>query len=194
MQATNFDNSKTEKKIVFLFTIWGLVTFIIGYTKLYANLPRQVFGISVFLLLATLIVFYFKNQSFRHLADSIPLKYIALFHSWRIFAGLAFLAFQNRLPATFVNEAAWGDIISGFVDIIVFILAQNKIGYYVFNIIGLVDLILALGLGMTFALTGNPKMADIVALPLILIPLFGVPITAFTHIVSLTRLIKNERQ
>jgi uncharacterized membrane protein len=194
MQTRNFNNGKTEKQAVLLFTIWGLVTFLVGYTKVYANLPRQLFGLTVFVLLATLIVLYFRNQPFKHFADGIPLKYIALFHAWRIFAGLVFLAFQNELPPTFVHEAAWGDIISGFLGIVVFIFAQNKIGYLIFNVIGLLDLILAMGLGMSFALTGDPKMAGIVALPLILIPLYGVPITAFTHIFSLARLFKSTKQ
>ena len=67
---------------------------------------------------------------------------------------------------------------------------NNSIVYFIFNIIGLLDFIIAVGTGLTLTILGETKMASIAELPLIMIPLFGVPLSGFTHFISLNRLLK----
>jgi hypothetical protein len=190
MQAALLPQNNTEQKVTLIVTLWGLATFFLGYFAVFSKIPRPLFGVAVFIIIAFLLLLYFRNKNFRLFSDGIPLRSIALFHSWRIFAGWLFLSFSSQLPAAFINDAAYGDIISGFLGLSVIIFGQTRLNYYIFNIIGLLDLILALGTGLYLIRMGNAQMANITLLPLIMIPLFGVPILVYTHIISLLRLGK----
>ena len=194
MQTTIVQKDGTEQKVVLALTSWGLLSFFLGHFEAFNKTPRPVFGLFVMLILTTLVVLYFKNKSFQRLSNAIPLKSIALFHSWRIFAGWIFLSFDDRLPETFISNAAYGDIIAGFLGLGVLILGQTKLNYYIFNVLGLIDFFLAVGTGLYLTITHDPKMESITHLPLIMIPLFGVPISGYTHFISLYRLGKIKTQ
>jgi hypothetical protein len=141
-------------------------------------------------ILTGLILLYQFNEKFRQFCNNIPLKAIALFHVWRIFAGWIFLSYSGVLSETFINNAAYGDIISGFIGLIVFVFGHTKLNYYIFNIVGLLDFIVAVGTGISLTIIGDDGMAPIIQLPLIMIPLFGVPLSGFTHFISLNKLMK----
>lgn len=113
--------------------------FFLGYIHAFDVLLRPLFGAIIGLILTTLILTYSLNKKFRIFMDSLSLKSLTLFHAWRIFAGWVFLSFSDRLPQTFINHAAYGDIISGFLALSVFLLMQKKWSYYLFNLVGLVD-------------------------------------------------------
>ena len=194
MQSAIIQKNSTEQKVILTLTIWGLLSFFLGYFETFSKIPRPIFGVCVVLILTTLIVLYFKNKSFQSFSNHISLKSIALFHSWRIFAGWIFLSFSNQLPETFVNNAAYGDIIAGFLGLGVLIFGQTKLNYYIFNVLGLIDFFLAVGTGLYLTFTHDPKMESIIQLPLIIIPLFGVPISGYTHFISLYRLSKIKTQ
>jgi hypothetical protein len=49
---------------------------------------------------------------------------------------------------------------------------------------GFADFVVAVGTGLAFTLLLDPRMAPITALPLALIPLFGVGISGATHIIA----------
>lgn len=162
--------------------------FFLGYIHAFDVLLRPLFGAIIGLILTTLILTYSLNKKFRIFMDSLSLKSLTLFHAWRIFAGWVFLSFSDRLPQTFINHAAYGDIISGFLALSVFLLMQKKWSYYLFNLVGLVDFFMAAGTGLYLTFLGEPLMQHITWLPLIMIPLWGVPISGFIHVVSLARL------
>jgi hypothetical protein len=148
MQTQTIQRRNTEAVVAAIIAIWGVGGYFLGYTQLFDNTPNQTFGLVVASILASLIIFYFINKRFRAFSESIPLKTIALFHVWRIFAGWAFISYSSSLPAAFVDNAAYGDIVAGFLGLSVFVFRQSKLSYYVFNIIGAIDFILAVGTGL----------------------------------------------
>jgi hypothetical protein len=190
MQTQINQRRNTEAVVAAIIAIWGVGAYFLGYTHFFESTPNQTFGLVVAGILIFLILFYFINRRFRAFAESIPLKTIAMFHIWRIFAGWAFISYSDSLPATFVDNAAYGDIVSGFLGLSVFIFRHSKLSYYVFNIIGAIDFTLAVGTGLYFALSDNPEINTITQLPLIIIPFFGVPISGFTHFLSFRKLMK----
>ncbi|ANI88149.1 hypothetical protein A9P82_01775 [Arachidicoccus ginsenosidimutans] len=179
-----------EKRVAIGVAIWGIASFFLGYYRFFTHIPRLFFGVTVIIILTSLIIIYQYNQTFKNFSNSIPLKAIALFHTWRIFAGWIFLSYSGMLSQTFINCAAYGDIISGFLALAIFIFGHTKLNYYIFDVIGLLDFIIAVGAGITLTITGDNQMLPIVQLPLIMIPLFGVPLSGFTHFISLNRLSK----
>jgi len=190
MQATIIQQNNIEKRVTIVVVFWGIASFFLGYFGFFNLIPRLFFGVTVVVILTSLILLYQFNENFRQFSNAIPLKAIALFHVWRIFAGWIFLSYSGVLSGTFINNAAYGDIISGFLSLTVFIFGHTKLNYYLFNIVGLLDFIVAVGTGISLTITGDAGMAPVIQLPLILIPLFGVPLSGFTHFISLSRLLK----
>jgi len=192
MQTVIQKNRTTESVITIAVILWGLLSFYAGQSNFFAHLPRPVFGFTVMGIMVLLIALYVWVIPFKEYADSVPLKAIALFHSWRIFAGWMFLANTGALSQTFINNAAYGDIIAGFLGLSVFIFGHTKRNYLVFNLLGMLDFIIAVGTGLTLTISGDTQMEKIIQLPLIMIPLFGVPLSGITHIISLNRLFRSK--
>lgn len=190
METTIDQNNNMESRVVTAVVIWGLASFFLGYYHTFANLPMPFFGLTVIAIQVTLILLYFYVKWFREFADHIPLKSIALFHSWRIFAGWIFIVNTGALSQTFINNAAYGDIIAGFLGLSVWIFGQTKRNYLIFNVLGMIDFVLAVGTGLTLTILGDGQMAKIIQLPMIMIPLFGVPLSGISHIISLNRLFR----
>jgi hypothetical protein len=190
MQTVIRQQNNMQKRVTLVVVFWGIASFLLGYIGFFNLIPRPIFGGVVVLILLSLILSYQFNSRFKDFCNSIPLKAIALFHTWRIFAGWIFLSFSGVLSETFINNAAYGDIISGFFGLSVFVFGHTKLNYYIFNIVGLLDFIVAVGTGISLTIIGDAGMAPIIQLPLIMIPLFGVPLSGFTHFISLSRLVK----
>src|SRR4029078_7525420 len=130
MQTKLIKQRNTESVVATLITLWGIATYFLGYSKVFTRTPQQTFGLVVASLLALLIILYFINKKFRGFSDSIPITTIAMLHVWRIFAGWAFISYSSVLPQTFITNAAYGDIVSGFLALGVFISWQTKLSYY----------------------------------------------------------------
>jgi len=121
-------------------------------------------------------------------------------HTFRV-AGLAFLITMvlGHLPALFALPAGLGDIAVGIAaPFVARRLAQGggHRGALWFNALGIVDLVVALGLG---GLTGyqiihvTPAADAISELPLVLIPTATVPLLIALHIASIFQLVRASR-
>ncbi|BBX82741.1 hypothetical protein MAUB_06140 [Mycolicibacterium aubagnense] len=118
--------------------------------------------------------------------------------------GAAFLVVMalGELPAGFAVPAGLGDIAIGLGAIYVARdLRQGRVNRRLvwFNILGLLDLVVATALGVTAApglahvLQLSPSTQQIALLPLVLIPTTLVPLAATLHIVSLRKLAADAR-
>jgi hypothetical protein len=112
--------------------------------------------------------------------------------------GVVFLVVMvlGRLPAVFSVPAGLGDIAIGLTaPVIARRLARGeRTGATWFNVLGLLDLVIAVsigflaGLGPSQILDVTPSTADLAVLPLVLIPTTAVPLALALHITSLMRL------
>jgi hypothetical protein len=105
----------------------------------------------------------------------------------------------GRMPAIFALPAGVGDLLVGFAAPFVAArvgdgTARSRRIAVGWNIAGIADLVLAVGLGAATSPTGiwpvllghpNPLISR---LPLVLIPLFAVPLSILLHLVALRRL------
>jgi hypothetical protein len=121
-------------------------------------------------------------------------------HSVRVL-GLSFVLLYaaKRLPAPFAPVAGWGDVAVGLLAIA--LLARmtrrqaipNRL-HWLWNALGLADLVVAVALGATSApgplqiFHGPPSSAIMTTLPWILIPSFLVPALIFLHLCTFYRL------
>lgn len=122
---------------------------------------------------------------------------LALPHVFRV-AGVAFLVVMamGKLPAAFALPAGLGDIAVGIAapTIARRLAGGDRTGAVWFNILGIVDLAVAVsvgfmaGLGPARLLDVSPSTADLALLPLALIPTTAVPLALALHVTSLIRL------
>lgn len=174
----------TEKKVVLGLLIWGLAVFFLAATGFFASIPRQAIAILAVIGIAVPTAIYFRSRPVRDFVGSIGIKALTVFHVWRIGAGLLFVFYGSLglLPGTFVANAGYGDIAVGVLVFAVLLLPEGRAKYWAFHIAGMADFVVAVGTGLTLVLSGNPLMANLVSLPVVLIPLFGVGISGATHI------------
>ena len=108
---------------------------------------------------------------------------------------------QGQLPAHFALPAGWGDIAVGLSAPLVALAVRRGVGAgrtlgVAWNVFGLLDLVVAVGMGsgllapllrpdLGSGVTGAPAMG---VFPMILVPMFAVPISVLLHLIALGKL------
>lgn len=157
-------------------------------------------GVAVMLPIVVLSVRALRSPSLRRGLQSIPLSMLVGVNVIRSFGVMFLLLYAaGRLPAPFAPVAGWGDILVGLTAIPVAWLAYKKGAathstVMIWNTLGLVDLIAAVGLGVTSSpgplrlIFAEPGAGIMTTLPWLLIPGFLVPLLASTHLAVFYRL------
>jgi hypothetical protein len=157
-------------------------------------------AIAIILPVAALCAAFFALQRVREAMTAIPLPVLIAVNILRVL-GVSFilLYFAHRLAAPFAPVAGWGDVLVGITAGPIAWVAARKATrarelVLVWNIIGFLDLTLAVGLGATSSpgpirlFMDPPGSAIMTTLPWIIIPCFLVPSLLSTHIAIFSRL------
>lgn len=162
-------------------------------------------GVSVLIPFAFLTFVSTRAGAMRDAATAIPMPVLIGLHATRLL-GVFFLLLYSygRLPAPDAPVAGWGDVLIGLTAIPVAYLAAVKAPAWrtivlVWNSLGLLDLVVAIVLGVTsspgfpisFA-TSNADSNVMTTLPWILIPCFNVPLLAYLHVLLFQQLRTRE--
>ena len=182
---------------------WLVLAFALGSGGVFQATPSRVFpmvalGIALPILAGTFLLS--RSSALNTVIAVIPLPWLAGVQLYRVL-GLNFLVLYalGRLPGEFAIPAGAGDVVVG--------LAAPVVGYLFYkgyrwsclvvlswNIVGILDLVVAVATGFlsspgpfqALALE-NPNML-ITAFPLVLVPVFAVPLSILLHLVTLKRL------
>jgi len=163
-----------------------------------SRIPTIQYGLLIPIALG--ILFYLRWPSFRHVVRTIPQPWLVGVQLFRV-AGLIFLILlaDGKLPAQFAMPAGIGDVLVGLAAPFVALATARGWRYSnalmrTWNLLGLADLVVAVGTGF---LTSRSPL-QLLALdhpneligryPLVMIPVFLVPIAILLHLVSLQRL------
>jgi hypothetical protein len=185
-----------------LLAVWFAFVVFLGATRVLNVGPPPALAAAVILPVVALCVAFFYSPSIKAAAMAMPLPALEAVHAARIL-GISFVLLYaaGRLPAPFAPIAGWGDILVGVAALPV-AWAMSRFGArmrrlaLVWNALGLLDLVTAIGLGATSApgpiqiFTGPPDSAIMTTLPWLLIPAFLVPSYMFFHIVIFYRLTR----
>jgi hypothetical protein len=173
-----------------------------------ANLARDAFYvpplIPLFAGLSMAATFFLlrRSASLRRVMAAVPIAALHALQVWRIL-GIVFvvLFMGGRLPGHFALPAGWGDVAIGLTaPVVALILARgvrNAATIAVFwNVLGLLDLVVAVGMGTGLLAplllnepgTRVPPAPAMGVFPLILVPIFAVPMSAMIHVIALGRL------
>jgi hypothetical protein len=159
---------------------------------------RPWIGVAVIAVLAAVLLAARIPVVKRILADPGMPARLALAQTFRVL-GVGFLVVLalGKLPAVFALPAGLGDIAIGVAAPFVarqLARGRNRRGAVWFNIMGIVDLAVAVSIGFLAALGPyrplhvTPSTEAVTLLPLVLIPVTAVPLAIALHVVSLRAL------
>jgi hypothetical protein len=173
----------------------GLAFFSLGRTVLSAPYVAGFFTVGMLLGLVPL----FFSSIFRQAVAAIPLTRLVGLQAIRVI-GVFFITLLDMklLPAQFALPAGYGDVIVGLLAVWMVYLLNTKKPYartliILWNILGLLDLLIALTTGAAFI----PAFANQVVASggsvlylnyVLLIPTYGVPLAVLFHIYTLFKL------
>lgn len=150
-------------------------------------------------LLGLLFVAFGYLKAFRSWLYAIPLHWLVAVHISR-FVGAYFLILYNRneLPFAFAVPGGCGDIVVAALAAVLVILGRLSRAvppaiYWIWNILGLIDILFVVTTATRLALRDPDSMAALLRLPLSLLPTFFVPLIVFTHIITVIRLVRLQR-
>lgn len=172
---------------------------LVGLTRVYEQLPPQAVGMTVACGTSTILLLHRFIPTFRESLDAISLEQMICMHSIRAPIGAAFLVMSQEglFPPLFSNRAGYGDLFTALMGLAIVGLATNLKNarsrsalYLSWNIIGLIDLLVALGTGIYLATTQSDSMIWISRLPLLVVPTFILPVLFSTHFLMLGRILR----
>lgn len=186
--------------IAIALTVWFLGVVSLGAAGAFVGRPGTP-PLSIAIAVAAPLTVFFAclrfSQSFRRFVHTLDLRLIAGMQAWR-WAGLGFLSLYAHgiLPAVFAFPAGLGDMAIGVAApwMVLSLVRQPAFAasntFVRWNILGISDLVIALGIATAsaFFTTGSPgeiSTAPMATLPLLLIPAFLVPIFLMLHTAAL---------
>lgn len=208
--APSISASNEKKKQIVLLTAvflfgWLFISIVIGLLGLFhvaenfvSPLVPLVFILAVFLGISLL-----KSRAFNEIIQLFPRHLLILIQFPRI-AGYVFLLLmaEGLLPALFAIPSGYGDIFVGLTALPVAFFVWKKFSFsktiaIAWNIIGLVDLIIAILLGVLLVfpqpfqiIPVNPTTEIMAVFPMVLVPVFAVPLGIILHVYSLKQFLK----
>jgi hypothetical protein len=201
------DDRKTGiRSIAALLIVWFFAELGPAWLGLYrgttSGIPMIQYGMLIPLVVA--IVLFWRWRLLRRIIEAVPQTWIVGIQFYRVL-GVIFLVLYaaGRLPGAFAQPAGIGDIVIGLLAPIVGIAyarrPQVMAGWLrAWNLFGIGDLIVA----VTTAFLTSPSPMQMLAFakpnelisafPLVMIPVFLVPLAVLLHLASLKKLSRAE--
>jgi len=185
-----------NRTVMLVLVLWAGAVLALGWLGVTTLLPTRLLPLPIALGTVLPLLVYARSAAFRAYISAVDLRTLTLFNVWRVPAALAFFYYgaQGELPTLFVRNAAWGDLIAGVLaPVVVFgfarLAAIRRASFVGFHLFSLADFVVAVGTGFAFSLLNDPLMGTLKALPIAIIPLFGVPVTGALSLMTLHRLL-----
>jgi hypothetical protein len=182
--------------------LWFLLAVVGSWLGVFDSTPRPpiLLGLAAVVPVALFGVGYLASARFREFLLSLDLRMLTFVQTWRV-GGIVFLLLyqQGLLPGVFALPAGWGDFAIGITAPIMAWSWRPPFPYRTFvvwNALGLLDLVMAVTLGLLASATPLGVLAGEVTtrlmgqFPLSLIPTFFVPLLVICHLISLDRAYK----
>jgi hypothetical protein len=180
-------------------SVWFLLALAGSLLGVFDSEPRPPLplGLAAIGPVAVFAFFYLTSARFREFLLSLDLRALTLAQTWRI-GGIVFvvLYLQGILPGTFALPAGWGDFAIGITAPLVAWYWKRPFPtrtFVVWNVLGILDLVLAVTLGVLSSATpigvlaGDVTTRPMGQFPLSLIPTFFVPLLLILHLINLIR-------
>ena len=191
-----------------LLVAWFFAALIPAWFGVYGGPSHRTPTIQYGLLVPIIVgvALYWQWSTFRRVIQAVPNEWLVGVQVYRV-EGLIFLALYagGHLPGLFAWPAGVGDVLVGLLAPIVSVAyarrSRNAVGWLrAWNLLGIADLILAVTTGFLtspspfqmFAFGAPNELIG--AFPLVMIPVFLVPLSILLHFASLLKLRQTETE
>jgi hypothetical protein len=185
-----------------ILVVWLGVAVALGVSEVYRGAPDELptiqFGILAPILIGSIMIA--RSSTMARVIEAVPQHWLIGVQLYRAL-GIIFLILYGagKMPGLFAWPAGIGDVVVGALAPVVAIAyargpEKNGDLAWIWNILGLTDLGVAVATGMVTAPSPIQQFAfdlpnELVgAFPLILIPIYLVPLSVLLHLASLTKL------
>lgn len=190
----------------FLLGLWYFAALFLAWSGFYRGTSSQVPTLQFGLLLPVVVglILFRKSRIFRGVVEAVPQEWIVGVQVYRVL-GLIFLVLYAaaRLPGLFAWPAGVGDVLVGLLAPAVAMACAHRSPnasrwLRAWNLFGIADLIVAVTTGFLtspsrlqmFAFDAPNELIS--AFPLVMIPVFAVPLSILLHFASLEKLRQME--
>jgi hypothetical protein len=179
---------------------WFLVSLAFSLSGAYQSGPERIptiqYAIAIPILIGAWLIW--RSPSVNRLIDIVPQPWIIAVQFYRVL-GVTFLIYYaaGQMPGLFALPAGTGDIIVGLLAPIVALAYARDPGRNAglvrgWNIFGILDLVVALTTGLITSPSAlfayEPPNQLIAAFPLVLVPIYLVPLAILLHLATLVKL------
>ena len=191
------------------FTLWLAVIWSLAISRFFQPTPgvgRPVLPLAIFLPVIVAVPMLLRLKRIGQVLDAMPPAWLVALQVYRVFGGIFLLGWAaGRLPGLFALPAGIGDVTTGLLALpVAYYLASGAAGgraaATAWNIFGLLDFAIAVGIGLITA-PGPfqlivPSVPSIGAglYPTVMIPAFAVPSSILLHALSLRQLRRLAKQ
>jgi hypothetical protein len=190
---TNAKYAKLTTRLIFVWFLFSLTASALHIFRTEPNQPPLPLGLAVLIPIAIFVIWSAVSQPFRQFLLSLNPSTLTIVQAWRI-AGFVFLVLYayKILPGDLALPAGWGDIAIGATAPFVALKLANpdhRKGFIFWQLLGITDLVSAVGLGTTAQLINPHGIAPsaMTVLPMSLIPTFAVPLFMILHFISIAQ-------
>lgn len=186
------------------FTLWLAVIWSAALNGVFRTgvSPLPLIPLAVFLPVIIGVPILLRSKRIGHVLDAMPVSWLVALQVYRVIgSGFVIAWAQGTAPGVFALPAGIGDTLTGLLAVPVAIslaagTIESRRAAIAWNIFGLLDFAVAVGLGQAIAMhlvvPSVPNTA-IALYPAVMIPTFAVPSSILLHALSLRQLYRRAR-
>lgn len=196
------DRHRAARVAAVVFVGWHGAAIALGALGVYHGssdrLPTIQYGILVPILIGGWLIF--RSSTVARLLDAVPQHWLVGVQLYRALGAIFLVLYEaGQLPGLFAWPAWLGDVLVGVLAPVVAIAYARGPGdnadlVWVWNFFGVVDLMIAVAMGFStspspYQLVAFDRPNELIsAFPLVLIPIYLVPVSVLLHLASLAKL------
>jgi hypothetical protein len=192
----------TLRMATILLPLWFAAAVALSYAEAFrgtlSSPPTIEFGIFIPIIVG--VVWQWRTKTGMQLIDAVPQSWLVGLQFYRVLGAIFLVMYaQGRMPAAFALPAGAGDVAIGLLAPIVAVayargVPGRELVVVGWNLLGLLDLANAITTGFLTSpsplqlLSFDAPNQLISEYPLVLVPVFGVPLAVILHVASLIKL------